>query len=229
VAAPGAHAAKLSCMTWLLKLPAMVLFLALTAVSALAAAYTLQPLLNDLSTHWPLLAAFGGGLVLGSFRRLVGFYRTLEHELTHVLFALLCFQRPKHMVVTDQRGGEAGFTGSGNFLISLAPYFFPLTAILLLGIAAIAAMPWYTWIVYLLTFALGYHVTVAIAEICIGQTDLSGHGTPFSLTVILGFGTPIEAVLLAYAAFGAGGFSTYGHAWVDAVRIVFAWVRARIG
>ena len=51
----------------------------------------------------------------------------IAHELTHSFFALLTFHKVKHIrVADDNSGGSMGFEGEGNWLIIIAPYFFPL-------------------------------------------------------------------------------------------------------
>ena len=51
----------------------------------------------------------------------------VAHELTHAFFALLTFHKVKHIrVEADDSGGSMGFEGEGNWLIIIAPYFFPL-------------------------------------------------------------------------------------------------------
>jgi hypothetical protein len=64
-------------------------------------------------------------------RRLWGqFLPTLLHELTHGLFALLTLHRIISLRATWSRGGEIQYTGPGNWLITIAPYFFPLAMLL---------------------------------------------------------------------------------------------------
>ena len=51
----------------------------------------------------------------------------IAHELTHSFFALITFHKVNHIRLNpDESGGEMGFSGKGNWLIIIAPYFFPL-------------------------------------------------------------------------------------------------------
>ena len=59
-------------------------------------------------------------------------FSTLEHELTHALFALLTFHRVKSIKTTWNRGGSMSFEGGGNWLITIAPYFFPTLSVFVL-------------------------------------------------------------------------------------------------
>jgi len=66
---------------------------------------------------------FAGSILWLLFGRFLQFFHVLEHELTHLLFGLLLFKKPKAISASDQ-GGRTELYG-GNFIITLAPYFFP--------------------------------------------------------------------------------------------------------
>ena len=90
------------------------------------------------STLRPDLAPFWLGLVgylivwwVVLRHRLWGqFLPTLLHELTHTLFAILTLHRIVSLEATWASGGVMRFKGRGNWLITIAPYFFPLAIIL---------------------------------------------------------------------------------------------------
>ena len=55
----------------------------------------------------------------------------ISHELTHLMFAYLTFHDAGRVRVNpDDSGGEMSVKGGGNWLITLAPYFFPLFSFL---------------------------------------------------------------------------------------------------
>lgn len=67
-------------------------------------------------------------------RSRISFFSTLEHELIHALFAVLTLHRvtsirATFLVPRRRQGsamiGEMKSIGSGNWLISISPYFFP--------------------------------------------------------------------------------------------------------
>ncbi len=58
-----------------------------------------------------------------------------EHELTHAIFAWCTGHRITAIHASADSGGEVRFVGRGNWLITLAPYFFPTAAIVLLLLA----------------------------------------------------------------------------------------------
>ena len=54
------------------------------------------------------------------------FFSTFEHELTHAVFAWVTFHKVVGMRATWRRGGDVTIVGRGNWLITIAPYFFPI-------------------------------------------------------------------------------------------------------
>lgn len=204
----------------LIKLVVAVGCLGVAVVAGLAAWRVFDPRFVGWNFFQPIVISMVVGMVVGSFRLVSGFFRTLEHELTHVLFGMLCLKPPRHMLVTQESGGEAGFAGRTNWLISLSPYFFPLTAVALAGLALIVVETLWAGVGKLIFAALGYHFGAVAAELRVGQTDLSRHGNLFSACFILGLGVPICAVLFAYAGWGVSGVSL----WFESVVRVRDWV-----
>ena len=131
------------------------------------------------------------------------FWRTFEHELTHVIFALLSFQRVKHFRASAHKGGSIHHLGPrGNFVISLAPYFFPtvsLLPLLLLFIVTPAAEP---YIQFIVGFTLMYHVINPFEEARPYQTDLTNHGLVFSYAFIVLMNLVCLGTALAISGFG---------------------------
>ena len=53
-----------------------------------------------------------------------------------MLFAVATLHKPKGLDVEQGSGGSFSFMGEGNWLIALAPYFFPtFTFVLMIGIS----------------------------------------------------------------------------------------------
>ena len=111
------------------------------------------------------------------------------HELTHALWVWLMGGRVSEFSVS--RDGGHIVTNKHNVWIALAPYFFPLYSMLVIVIYGIAGMFWdltpdvYHRLLYALIGATwAFHTTFTLWMIPKGQTDLTYHGTFFSLTVI---------------------------------------------
>ena len=94
-------------------------------------------------------------------------------------------------------------TSKTNFLIVLAPYFFPLYAVLVMAVFAIGRLIW-DWRSYLVWFhlavgaAYAFHVTLTWHALKTRQTDITSQGYLFSAVIIflgnlggLLFGVPL--------------------------------------
>jgi hypothetical protein len=109
------------------------------------------------------------------------------HELTHALWTWLFGGRVKKFKASA-KGGHVIVTRN-NFIIALAPYFFPLYAVLVMGTFWAGHWFW-NWRHYLVWFhlALGaayaFHVTLTWHILKHSQTDISEQGYLFSAAVI---------------------------------------------
>ncbi len=103
-------------------------------------------------TVWvPLLAGAACWLVIFLLLPKPMWIYVFGHELTHALWAWLFGGRVKKMKVTSE-GGHVVISKT-NFLIVLAPYFFPLYAVMVVAVFAIGHLIW-DWRSYLVWFHL---------------------------------------------------------------------------
>jgi hypothetical protein len=135
------------------------------------------------------------------------------HELTHALWVWLMGGRVSRFQVSRE-GGHI-LTDKNNFLIALAPYFFPLYSILVIalygGLGLFFNMQPYGRLLYALVgVTWAFHLTFTCWMIGRNQTDLSDNGTLFSLVVIylmnlllLGAMLIVASPNITFASFGA--------------------------
>ncbi len=125
------------------------------------------------------------------------------HELTHALWVWLQFGQ-----VSEFRVGRDGgyiIADRRDFLVSLAPYFFPLYSIAAIGIYwGISrfypdAWAYHRWLYGVLGATWAFHFTFTCWMIPKQQTDLLLHGTFFSLVVIYLANLAVLTVLLIVA------------------------------
>ncbi len=125
------------------------------------------------------------------------------HELTHAIWVWMMGGRVSRFRVT--RDGGHIVTNRTNFLIALAPYFFPLYSILVIALYGILSLfvdvhP-YTKLLYaLIGVTWAFHFTFTCWMIPKNQTDLTEHGTFFSLVVIYLINLILLSVMLVLAA-----------------------------
>jgi len=109
------------------------------------------------------------------------------HEFTHVLWTWLLGGKVKKFRASA-KGGHVIVTKS-NFLIALAPYFFPLYAVLVVAVFLAGNWAW-NWKAYILWFHLllgasyAFHVTLTWHILKSTQSDITEQGYLFSAVVI---------------------------------------------
>ena len=124
---------------------------------------------------------------------------TLEHESTHALFAILCMHRIVGFRASVGRGGEVRYTGRGNWLIMVAPYFFPTLALILFLLAYLLPFPSLPWQSFLLGIALGYHILSTARETHRDQTDIHQLGHLFCWLFLPAANLGVIGLLVAFA------------------------------
>lgn len=140
------------------------------------------------------------------------FLAIMEHELTHMVFALLTFHRPVDLDVKQNKGGHFSFQGKGNWLIALAPYFFPTFAVCVMLASFVyffmgQPLPLVYWSVF--GIMVGYHLAATILQIHPGQTDFKQAGYLFTVLFLPGANLIVYGLLFAYACIGWPGIPFY--------------------
>jgi hypothetical protein len=109
------------------------------------------------------------------------------HELTHAVWAWAFGGRVKRFCATSN-GGHVVVTKS-NFVIALAPYFFPFYAALVVMVFVAGHLVWgwsqyVAWFHLLLGAAYAFHVTLTCHILKTGQPDITEQGYLFSAVII---------------------------------------------
>ena len=110
-------------------------------------------------------------IIFYKYLKTENFWATLKHEFAHTIFALISFKTPAALHINEDRSGSAYYYGSGNHLITLAPYFFPITAIFLMLISFIFGRPGYIFYVFM-GIALAFDLITIYKDFHPYQTDL---------------------------------------------------------
>jgi hypothetical protein len=148
---------------------------------------------------------------------------TFEHEITHCIFAWLTFNRVTGLSATLRSGGHMKYEGHPNWLLSIAPYFFPtLTFSTLLILSVAWSSESYVGFA-LVGVTLAYHITSTIQETHHAQTDLQEVGFLFSILFLPTANLFCYSVVLAVLIEGRSGVincfthltqSQYGPMWL---------------
>ena len=154
------------------------------------------------------------------------------HELTHAIWTWLMGGKVLlHKTRISSSGGQVVVTKS-NFLIALAPYFFPLYAVLVVVVFLVGHLIWdwhryQAWFHLLLGAAYAFHVTLTWHILKSHQTDISGQGYLFSAVVIFLGNIAVLIVAIALLA-GKGELLPALRWWVEGTadfvrRILASW------
>lgn len=129
-----------------------------------------------------LVSVLGFFLLPQAFRTYV-----LGHELTHALSGLLMGAKVGKMKV-GREGGHVELSKS-NFIISLAPYFFPFYTALVIAVWYATGFFWEmnpseAWWLMAVGMTWGFHVTFTVYMLSQRQPDVVGNGRIFSYVII---------------------------------------------
>jgi hypothetical protein len=109
------------------------------------------------------------------------------HELTHALWTWLFLGRVKKLKAAAS-GGHVVISKT-NFLIALAPYFFPFYAFVVVVLFGLGHLIW-GWTPYLVWFhlflgaAYAFHITLTGHALRTKQSDITSQGYLFSAVII---------------------------------------------
>lgn len=201
------------------KWPVAVAALVALPLTALAVLSLLRQLILSPAPALPFLAGFAAYLALWWLwlrRPLFGsFFATLEHELTHALFAVLTLHRVTGLRATWSRGGSMSFVGRGNWLITIAPYFFPTICLLVLAVSWILPAALRQFSDALMGAATAYHLSSTIRETHAGQTDLARVGWLFSLMFLPAANLLVFGGIVSYAYGGPAALGDFLRSLVE--------------
>ena len=133
------------------------------------------------------------------------YFSTFEHELTHALFAWTTLHRVTGLTVTWRDGGVCTYEGSGggNWLITIAPYWFP-TLVWPTILATHLLHPAHSEVLNILTgVAIAYHVTSTWRETHRKQPDLQKTTFTFAAMFLPTANLLVYGTILLIATTGA--------------------------
>ncbi len=152
------------------------------------------------------------------------------HELTHAIWTWLMGGRVKRFTASSD-GGHVVVTKS-NFLIALAPYFFPLYAVLVVAVFAAGRRiwnwePYVVWFHLLLGAAYAFHLTLTWHILKSRQSDITEQGYLFSAVVI--FLGNLSALLIGVPLLAGKVPVSFALSWWGSCTAeVFRWIVNRI-
>jgi hypothetical protein len=152
----------------------------------------------------------------------------LGHELTHALWALLMGGRAGKMKI-GKSGGHIELTRT-NFIITLAPYFFPFYTVLVIAIYYVSGIwldveTYRTWWLGAVGFSWSFHLTFTLQMLSERQPDIQEHGRIFSYLVIYIMNLLVISSWMIIV--GTPHFASFGELLIEetAAAYTYAWGR----
>ena len=150
------------------------------------------------------------------------------HELTHAVWVWLMGGRVSQFRVS--RDGGHIITDRNNFWIALAPYFFPLYSIIAIAVYGALSMfmdvqPFGRLLYAIIGVTWAFHLSFTVWMIPKSQTDLTDHGTFFSLVIIYLMNLILLSAMLVLAS-GPITFANFGAEIGDNINRFLDWVAA---
>jgi hypothetical protein len=148
------------------------------------------------------------------------------HELTHALWVWMMGGKVSGFRVS--RDGGYIISDMQNFWIALAPYFFPLYSIAVIGAYGAGELftnmePYHRWLYAFIGATWAFHVSFTLWMIPKGQTDLTYYGTFFSLVIIYMMNLAVLTVLLIIASPHVT-WRGFGLEWMRHAHLFLRWV-----
>ncbi|HTA16935.1 MAG TPA: M50 family metallopeptidase [bacterium] len=154
------------------------------------------------------------------------FLYVMGHELTHALAAVLQGGNADDLHVST-KGGRVRVNRS-NFMVDLAPYFFPLYTVGACLVWAVAAERFKPLISSLIGFTLAFHFALTLFSLKQHQSDIAEGGWFFSIPLILALNVLICVLVLRLLAPGPVSLGAFFlDAW-STLRAGAHWVRLRV-
>jgi hypothetical protein len=149
----------------------------------------------------PFLLGAGGYVVffVAIAGRRIGFWTILEHEVTHALFAWATFHRVVGFSAM-RSGGHVRYIGRGNWLIAIAPYFFPTFTLLVIATLTMLPPKHLNAGSVVLGVGVAHHVLSTWTETHRHQADLREVGWLWSWMFLPSINAFTLGIVLSFAA-----------------------------
>src|SRR6266567_4267697 len=200
---------------WLLKWPLAVIGFLFLPGMLLAFFGMLKHLAAGPRALIPFLVGFGafvGAWYVALERRSAGrFLGSMEHELTHALFAALTLHRVPGFLRAWRSGGHIRYAGRGNWLIAISPFFCPTLSLLVAVLLHALPLAYVRYAGGLLGATLAYHLLTTWPEAHRHHSDIREANWLFCLVFLPPANAFVIGSLLALVTGGGRAWPHYLH------------------
>ena len=191
---------------------------------------TMATALGQIDVYIPFFFGIGVyiilmGIKIGSFNHNFKWFQVFSHELTHVIFSILTFNKIHGFKATSHRGGYIEYQGRTNMLIILSPYCIPIFTLLLTIIAAIFGVRQNQYMIGAIGFTYMFHLHTFLVQTKGHQPDLRIYGRIPSYIFILLINLVMTGMIIGSITDGLMAFRNFSvSAWnYTYTTIVHVW------
>ncbi|MFH1824911.1 MAG: M50 family metallopeptidase [Candidatus Firestonebacteria bacterium] len=123
------------------------------------------------------------------------FMHVMAHEFTHAIWAIIFGGKVKSLNISEDGGNIT--VDKTNFLIILAPYFFPFYTVLVILLYFIVDKRFIDFVIFFIGFTLSFHLALTLFSMKERQKDLKEVGVFFSLSFIYCVNLLIMAIIFS--------------------------------
>jgi len=187
--------------------------------------YSQKVLVNTNSYKFLLFGLIGYFILTRIKYRIISdnirWFRVFSHEITHVVFSVLTFNRIEGFQATRDNGGMVKYHGKGNLLISLSPYCFPLFTIVFLILKQLVSFEFIHIFDFFIGFSYTFHLHTFFIQARTYQPDIYENGYFQSYSFILFFNLFFIGLFTLEILYGLSAFKIiFSSLWLFFVEIV---------
>ena len=135
-------------------------------------------------------------------------FLTFEHELTHAIFCFFTFKDDIRIDINSAIPGVSGtcsYKNGTNWMIQLAPYFFPTLTLFIALIYLVIDVKYYLLLDAIMGYTIAYHLKTNVMELMVSiqgssDSDTQKAGRIFSLIIIPPLNLIIFGVIFVFIA-----------------------------
>lgn len=131
-----------------------------------------------------------------AYRYNISQFRTFTHELTHIIFSLICLNRISNLNINENGEGSVQYYGRCNHIITLSPYCVPIYSLLLLFLSYFINQSYLFGIYILMGISYAFHLQTVFIHARPYQDDIKKVGKVVSYGFITFFNILFTILIL---------------------------------
>ena len=175
---------------------------------------TMLNALQRIENYTPFILGMGIYIILygiksKNLQHNLKWFQVFSHELTHVIFSILTFNKIYGFNATSHAGGYVAYQGRTNMFILLSPYCIPIFTLILVIIAAVFELQQNPYMIGALGFTYIFHIQTFVGQTRGFQPDLREYGLITSYVFIILINLLMTGMIIGSITNGLGAFKGF--------------------